>query len=326
MTMRAPASAPPRLLPLATPDGWTIHLEEHPPAAADSGPVAALLLVPGMMLDRRAMDRPAGRGIASFFRARGYAVYTLDLRGHGASRPAASAAVDWSYDDLVAVDLPVALAAVAARHPGLPVAVLGHSLGAIAAATAVGCRPELPADLLVLLAPTVWIRPLEPSLPIWLYKRALLELWAALARPFGYWPGGRLGLGTDDEPLGFVEQFRAWGASGRWTSRDGEVDYLTALARIGRPTLVVHTSADPISRRETGRRFADALGAAPVEVWGVAARDLGRRRPPMHMALAVDPAAARVWERIDAWMRRQLAARPGPAPLPEGSAGGRRRA
>src|SRR5436305_1040547 len=153
--------APPRLLPVATADGWTIHLEEHP---APPAPIAALLLVPGMMLDRRAMDRPAGRGLASFFRARGYAVYALDLRGHGASRPAAgsgAAGADWSYDDLVAHDLPAALAAVAARHPGLPVGVLGHSLGAIAAAAAVGCRPELPADLLVLLSPTVWIRALE---------------------------------------------------------------------------------------------------------------------------------------------------------------------
>jgi alpha-beta hydrolase superfamily lysophospholipase len=305
-------TAPPRLLPLATPDGWTIHLEEHAgtaPSRGGAAPAAALLLVPGMMLDRRAMDRPAGRGIASFFRARGYAVYALDLRGHGASRPAASAAVDWSYDDLVALDLPVALAAVAARHPGLPLAVLGHSLGAIAAATAIGCRPELPADLLVLLAPAIWIRPLEPSLPVWLTKRALLELWAVVARRLGYWPGGRLGLGTDDESRSFVEQFRAWGASGRWTSRDGAVDYLAALRGVGRPTLVVHASADPIGRGRTARRLARALGGAPVEVWQVAARDLGRRRPPMHMALAVDPACAGVWERIDAWMRRQLAAR-----------------
>jgi len=304
---------PPRLLPVATADGWTIHLEEHP-AAPD--PVAALLLVPGMMLDRRAMDRPAGRGLASFFSARGYSVYALDLRGHGASRPAAgsgAAGVDWSYDDLVAHDLPAALAAVAARHPGLPVAVLGHSLGAIAAAAALGCRPELPAELLVLLAPAVWIRPLEPSLPVWMYKRALLGIWGALSRRLGYWPGGRFGIGTDDEARGFVEQFCAWGASGRWTSRDGAVDYLERLGRIARPALVVHASADPISRGATARRLADALGGAcrgqRAEVWRIGARDLGRRRPPMHMALAVAPAAAAVWERIDAWMRRRLAAR-----------------
>ncbi len=307
-----PASDGRRLHPLATPDGWTIHLEEHPLTTAAAPPVAALLLVPGMMLDRRAMDRPAGRGLASFFRARGYAVYSLDLRGHGASRPGASAAVDWCYDDLVTVDLPAALAAVAARHPGLPVVLLGHSLGAIAGAAAVGCRPELPVDLLVLLSPSVWIRALEPSLPIWLYKRALLELWSALSRRFGYWPGGRLRIGTDDEPRGFVEQFRAWGASGRWTSRDGAVDYLAALGRVGRPTLVVSTTADPISRRRTAGLFANHLaggGGGPVEVWRIAARDLGRRLPPMHMALAVDPAAAAVWARIDAWMRRHLADR-----------------
>jgi predicted alpha/beta hydrolase len=255
------------------------------------------------------MDRPAGRGLASFFRARGYEVYTLDLRGHGASRPAASATVDWCFDDLAAVDLPLALAAVAARHPGLPVALLGHSLGAIAGAAAVGSRPELPADLLVLLSASVWIRALEPSALLWLYKRSLLEFWALAARRLGCWPGGRLRIGTDDEPRGFVEQFRAWGASGRWTSRDGAVDYLAALGTIGRPTLLVNTSADPLSRRRTARLLADAWGEPPAEVWQIAARDLGRRRPPMHMALAVDPACAVVWERIDAWMRRRLTTR-----------------
>lgn len=311
--MPAPPRLLPRLLPVTIADGWTIHLEEHPAPSGAAEPFAALLLVPGMMLDRRAMDRPAGRGLASFFGARGYAVYALDLRGHGASRPAAAAEVDWSFDDLAAHDLPAALLAVAARRPGLPVAVLGHSLGAIAAAAALGCRPELPADLLVLLAPTVWIRSLEPSLPVWIYKRALLGIWGALTRRLGYWPGGRLGIGTDDEPLAFVEQFRAWGARGRWASRDGAVDYLAALGRIGRPALVVHASADPISRGATARRLAGAFGQASgegrAEVWRIGARDLGRRRPPMHMALAVDPAAAPVWARIDAWMRGRLAAR-----------------
>jgi alpha-beta hydrolase superfamily lysophospholipase len=298
------------LLPVATADGWTIHLEAHPAPPEAPEPIAALLLVPGMMLDRRAMDRPAGRGLASFFRARGYAVYALDLRGHGASRPAAGpGAGDWTYDDLVAHDLPAALAAVACRHPGLPVAVLGHSLGAIAAAAALACRPELPADLLVLLAPAVWIRPLEPSLPVWLYKRALLGIWGALTRRLGYWPGGRLGIGTDDEARGFVEQLCAWGASGRWASRDGSIEYLEALSRAGRPALFVHASADPIARGAAVRRLAGALTGAPVEVWRIGARDLGRRRPPMHMALAVDPGAAPVWGRIDDWMRGRLAAR-----------------
>ncbi len=313
-----PARGEERLHPLPTADGWTIHLAEHaapalPSEAGDPAPAApraALLLVPGMMLDRRAMDRPAGRGMATFFRSRGYAVYSLDLRGHGASRPAASAAVDWRFDDLAAVDLPLAVRAVAARHPGLPVALVGHSLGAIAGAAAVGCRPELPVDLLVLLSAGIWIRALEPSLALWLYKRGLLALWWEITHRLGYWPSGRLRLGTDDEPRGFVEQFRAWGASGRWASRDGAVDYLAALRQIRRPTLVVNTSADLLSRRTTARLLAAAIGAC-AEIWPIGARDLGRRaRPPGHMALAVDPASAAVWARIDAWMRAHLAAGP----------------
>src|SRR5579863_5182437 len=78
-----------------TADGWSLALRTYSPA----GPArASLLLSPGMMLDGRAMDRPAGSGLASFFRDRGYLATTLDLRGHGSSRPRAARRVDWNFD------------------------------------------------------------------------------------------------------------------------------------------------------------------------------------------------------------------------------------
>ncbi len=95
-------SARPTPLRIATRDGWSLHLASYPQCAAPapavpatppdpvgtgSAPPAAMLLGAGMMLDGRAMDRPAGHGLASFFQARGFAVYSLDLRGHGESGP-----------------------------------------------------------------------------------------------------------------------------------------------------------------------------------------------------------------------------------------------
>ncbi len=121
-------------------------------------PPAAMLLSAGMMLDGRAMDRPPGRGLASFFQARGFAVYALDLRGHGESGPHASRRVDWSFDDLVTADIPAAAGAVKQLHPELPLVWLGHSLSAHAGAVALGLRPDLPIDLLVLLCPGPWVR------------------------------------------------------------------------------------------------------------------------------------------------------------------------
>ena len=310
------AAAPPpsRSLRLATADGWSLHLACHEPAER---PRAALLLAPGMMLDGRAMDRPPGGGLASYFRRRGYAVYTLDLRGHGESRPRAARGVDWSFDELVAVDIPLAMAAVKARHPGLPLVWMGHSLSAHAGAAAVGQRPALPVDLLVLLCPGAWVRGLEPSWPLWQAKRAVIFLWDRATAACGRFPAARLGIGTNDEALSYVRQHREWARTGRWWNREGTADYLAGLAAIRRPTLVVAAAGDWLCRPRSVALLAAAMtppapgaGAAPprgmVELWRVTGRDLGRRRHPGHLDVLTDPPSGKLWQGIDDWIRRQL--------------------
>ena len=306
-------AAPPYVaLRLTTADGWSLHLASYPwgPAPGAGGrPAAAMVLAAGMMLDGRAMDRPPGRGLASFFQARGYAVYTLDLRGHGRSGPHASRRVDWSFDDLVAADIPAAVAAVKARHPELPLVWLGHSLSAHAGAVALGLRPELPVDLIVALCPGPWVRAFEPSWPLWQAKRGVLRLWDWVTARCGRFPAARLRIGTDDESRGYVRQHREWAASGRWESRDGQVDYLAALGNIRRPALVVAAGGDRLCRPRSVRGFAAAIGPAGAgggDFWKVTGRDLGRRLPPSHMALITDPPSRPAWERIDAWLRARL--------------------
>ncbi|WP_308252176.1 alpha/beta hydrolase [Pseudonocardia sp. KRD291] len=81
----------------------------------------------------------------------GWAVYGLDHRGHG--RSGGTRVHARRYDDLVA-DLETFRALVAARHPGLPVFLLGHSLGGqIALAHALAHQRELSG--LVLSAPAL---------------------------------------------------------------------------------------------------------------------------------------------------------------------------
>jgi predicted alpha/beta hydrolase len=327
--------APPTSVRLTAADGWSLHLACYPvrpvvgtgSSSGDSGPFgdsghstssagfggrppAAMLLSSGMMLDGRAMDRPPGRGLASFFQARGFAVYSLDLRGHGRSGPPASRRVDWSFDDLVTGDIPAAVGAVKLRHPDLPLIWLGHSLSAHAGAVAVGLRPELPVDLLVLLCPGPWVRAFEPSWPLWQAKRGVLRAWDGVAALCGSFPASRFGVGTDDESRGYVRQHREWAASGGWQSRDGAADYMAALARVRQPALVVAAGGDLLCRPASVRRFAAAIGTgqagAAAEHWRVSGRDLGRRLPPGHMSVITAPPCLPVWERIDGWLRARL--------------------
>ncbi|WP_170317564.1 alpha/beta fold hydrolase [Paroceanicella profunda] len=84
--------------------------------------------------------------------ARGIEVYAYDQRGfgHNADRG------QWPGPDALIDDLAEVARAVAARHPGLPLFVVGHSMGGGVALAAAG-EGRLPeASGLVLLAPAVW--------------------------------------------------------------------------------------------------------------------------------------------------------------------------
>ncbi|MEZ5892774.1 MAG: alpha/beta fold hydrolase [Parvularculaceae bacterium] len=91
-------------------------------------------------------------GPASWWaRERGVTTYALDQRGFGRSPNFGH----WVGEDTMVADLRAAVAAARAKHPGLPVFVVGHSMGSgvILAAEA---EAPLGADGIVLAAPGVW--------------------------------------------------------------------------------------------------------------------------------------------------------------------------
>jgi predicted alpha/beta hydrolase len=299
--------APPRPTTWTTPtsDGWSLSLRTSQPAGT---PKASILLSPGMMLDGRAMDRPPGAGLASFFRNRGYLVTTLDLRGHGSSRPRASRKVDWNFDDLVLQDIPAAVGAVRQRHPTLPLAWLGHSLSAHAGVVAAGLHTDLGLDALVALCPGPWLRVLEPSRMVWWGKRLLLLAWSALTVPFGRFPAHALGMGTNDESRGFVGQHVQWGRDPGWHSSDGAIDYLAALRRVAVPSLVVSAEGDVLCRPAQVERFSQLVGndATPGVYWHVGRQRLGSSHEPGHMGVLTAPPALRLWEEMELWIETAI--------------------
>ncbi|WP_157982027.1 alpha/beta fold hydrolase [Oceanicella sp. SM1341] len=84
--------------------------------------------------------------------ARGLELYAYDQRGFGHNADHG----EWPGPGALIDDLAEVARAVAARHPGLPLFVLGHSMGGGVALAAAG-EGRLPeASGLVLLAPAVW--------------------------------------------------------------------------------------------------------------------------------------------------------------------------
>ena len=207
------------------PDGTRLHLQSWP--AAEAPPRGTVLIVHGL-------GEHIGRyaHVAAFLNGRGWSVVGYDQRGHGRSGGARGAMPE-AYS--LAADLALVIDAV--RRPGLPLILLGHSMGGLLAARfvaeALAAQPAAwsrPVDALVLSSPA-----LDPGMSG--FQKGLLALLGGLA------PNLPVGNGLRPE----------------WVSRD--------------PAVVADYVADPLNHdRVTPRlvRFivdGGALALARAPLW-----------------------------------------------------------
>lgn len=132
-----------------------------------SGPPRAILLALHGYNDYSAFITAAAR----FFQEWDIAVFSYDQRGFGAApRPGR-----WGGQETMGRDLHTIIDLLGKQHPGIPLYLLGDSMGG-AVILATGSRtPRLAVDGVILVAPAVWARATMP----W-YQRAALWLGARL--------------------------------------------------------------------------------------------------------------------------------------------------
>jgi alpha-beta hydrolase superfamily lysophospholipase len=112
-------------------------------------PRAAIIALHGMNDYSNAFDA-AGKQLA----AAGIATYAYDQRGFGQAPHVGK----WAGMDTLTADLKTVRAVIGARHPGVPVYLLGESMGgAVVMMARTGPEP-VAADGLILVAPAVWGR------------------------------------------------------------------------------------------------------------------------------------------------------------------------
>jgi alpha-beta hydrolase superfamily lysophospholipase len=186
-----PADAPARDLRLKTVDGVTLAATYWSGKKQGSG---AILLLHGVDASRSAMEANA-----AWLASLGYAVLTIDFRGHGQSTMTGR-----SFGFHEAKDAQAAFDWLKRRQRGAPVAVIGISMGG--AASLIGGRGPLPADALVLQA-------VYPDIRSAIRDRIAARLTtgpASLLEPllsfqsvprFGVWP-------SDISPIRAIKRFR----------------------------------------------------------------------------------------------------------------------
>lgn len=235
--------------------------------------------------------------------AAGLIVYAYDQRGFGETQHRGL----WAGVEVLTGDLATAAGLLRRRHPGLPLYLLGESMGGavILAALAGPAPPD--ADGIVLAAPAVWARSTMPF-----HQRAALWLGARLF-PWARFSGRGLGIQASDniemlrhlgrDPL-FIKQTRVDAVYGLVNLMDAA---LQAAPAIDAEMLLLYGARDQVVPAAPTFAFWRRLPAAGAE----------RRRFALypegwHMLLR-DLQAAAVIDDIAAWTRDPEAPLPSPA-------------
>lgn len=131
---------------------------------------------------------------APHFTREGIAVYAYDQRGFGGTPHRGR----WPGVDRLVSDAAEVVQLLAERHPGVPIHVLGLSMGGAISMVLLAERPDVPVAGGVLVAPAVWGRAYMPF-----YQRSMLWTMARVA------PGLELtGRGLDIRPSDNVAMLR----------------------------------------------------------------------------------------------------------------------
>lgn len=312
-----PGEAPPERYYYRAEDGWESPVFRRPPLPGSSG--EPVLLAHGMGQGARSLDFQEQGSLASALHDAGFDVYVLCHRGdRGAVAPAGARGFD--FDDIVAQDVPAALATVRRVSGFERVLWVGHAMGGqllyahaarggaseIAAGVALcsAVRFPQPTSQVRLAALTARLLPAGWSLPTRMVQRALSAvadpaLWAPLARDLeGPVARGVMLHAGEDVPIGLVHQVARWLSSGTLCDRHDRLDYLAGLRGLALPLMAVAATGDRVCPPEHARPALDAVDPSYTrwlclgEGWAHLDPILGRQ------------AAVEVFPEVVAWLAR----------------------
>jgi pimeloyl-ACP methyl ester carboxylesterase len=271
-----------------TKDGWRIAIARRAPRG--QAWVPPVLLCHGLSANRGNLDFGVERySISRALSEAGFDCFAIELRGHGASRPARKDAPRrWTFDTYLKEDIPTALDDIRAATGSSRVHWVGHSQGALLGLVAAGLYPDRIATVVALAPPTHYHA--NEAL-----RRLLRFAFLATGRgnrffaralvPVAGWfhPSvAQFAMNTrnvdprlyrqllanvvEDIPPGVLRQFVEWARRDRFVSLDGSVDYRAGLSGARQPALFISGALDLLAP-PAGVRAGYEMWAGEKEYW-----------------------------------------------------------
>ncbi|UVE19391.1 lysophospholipase [Pseudomonas sp. LS44] len=255
-----------------------------------------VILLHGSFSNRRFWYSPKGLGLGPYLARAGFDVWIAEMRGHGLS-PRNQAYRHNRVADYARYDLP-AIAAFVREQSGQAPHWIGHSLGGITLAAALGGHYLDEADVA-----SVALFGSQVSRVYWPLKLPPLE-WGgrALLKRLSVISGSGLKRGPEDEPIGVaLESLRWHGLFGRFG--DAERDWWAGLAEVQAPVLAVAASEDHQDPPWACRKLLERFGS-PRREFLCLGKKTGFADDYGHIEMLLSkPAQGEVWPLIEYWLR-----------------------
>lgn len=269
------------------PDGERLFVQRWRPAG---GAVRAALVLSHGLAEHAACYQP----FAEYFAPRGVAIYAHDHRGFGRSEGRRGHVP--LYERYVEDLLPL-MRRAREENPGLPVVLVGHSMGGTIALLFTLRHPEL-LSCAVYSAPALMV---GLRVPAW--KRGLARAMSRLYPTYTNQGGTRPAMLTTDLAMQretAADPLRHNNVTARlWTEMFGRGprEVLARLGELRVPFLILHGSEDPLVPPAASQRVYDGATAAPT-------RDI-RIYQGMRHEIFREVDRARVFADVAAWLATQ---------------------
>lgn len=259
---------------------------------------AAVYWLPALGVGVRPNER-----FASALASQGIAMAIHEWRGLGTSDVRAGRRKNWSYYELLKLDIPAGSELARHRLRGVPWLIGGHSLGAQLALLYAAQQPQLFAGTWVVASGQPWWRTFS-GMP------ALLLLGAAygigpLTAACGYFPGQRLGF-AGREARGLMRDWAATVRNGRYKMLSIEQDLTPALKSYRGAVAAVRMQDDRFVPAASLEHLQNLTPQAAWQTHVLDKHDFGTQRAD-HFSWLRDPGP--VATRLTAWTRHLLADR-----------------